>query len=432
MTLDEILHGLFPSGHSVETSKDGWITGNGNRRSGEPIAVIGVANGVPLDAAGVLQLGAHVLGVVETGGDTPILVLVDTQGQLMARRQEMIGLNEYLAHLTKCLLLASQQGHRTIGLEYGRASAGAFLATALATDSLVCLPGAEPVVMDLPSMARVTKLPEDRLKELAKTTPVFAPGLDQLAQTSATAPNARADRWRRRSPSGSSPRRPARPTMLRRHDLLRAGAAAWDARLRTRPDLAEVPLLADWGRLGRPVVVRRRLPGDALDDVPAALSLPPSHGKRRVALDFPRGVALAALPSVRLRDAAADAPDGWQAIIASLVTLGEDTGVEPCVFGAVLWQHVTGLSYLTARSDLDLLWPVADELTAERLVRALTRLDAAGPVRLDGELVLPDGAGVSWREFARAEGTAATVLAKTMDGVAVRRKAGLFAEPVPA
>ena len=52
MTLDEILHGLFPDGHHVKTSKDGWITGNGKRRGGEPIAVVGVANGVPLDAAG--------------------------------------------------------------------------------------------------------------------------------------------------------------------------------------------------------------------------------------------------------------------------------------------------------------------------------------------------------------------------------------------
>ncbi len=187
MTLDDVLAGLFPSGHDVTTSTEGWITGHARRRGGEPIAVIGVANGVPLSAAGVLPLAAHVLAVVEKGGDTPILVLVDTEGQLMARREEMIGLNEYLAHLAKTLLLASQHGHRTIGLEYGRASAGAFLATAMATDSLVGLPGAEPAVMDLPSMARVTKLPEDKLKQLAKTTPVFAPGLDPLARTGAVA-----------------------------------------------------------------------------------------------------------------------------------------------------------------------------------------------------------------------------------------------------
>ena len=186
MTLDEVLGGLFPAGHDVRTSKDGIISGTGKRRGGT-LAVIGVANGAPLGTAGVLPLAEQVLRVLDEGGDTPILVLVDTQGQLMARCEEMIGLNEYLAHLAKCLLLASQQGHRTIGLEYGRAAAGAFLATALATDRLIGLPGAEPAVMDLPSMARVTKLPEEKLKKLAETTPIFAPGLDHLAQTGAVA-----------------------------------------------------------------------------------------------------------------------------------------------------------------------------------------------------------------------------------------------------
>jgi malonate decarboxylase gamma subunit len=187
MTLDEILTGLFPSGHDVKTSPAGIITGTGKRKNGEAIAVIGVANGEALGTAGVLPLAEEVLRVVATGGNTPILVLVDTQGQLMARRDEMRGLNEYLAHLAKCLLLASQQGHRTIGLEYGKAAAGAFLATALATDRLVGLPGAEPTVMDLPSISRVTKLPLDKLTELAKTTPVFAPGIDHLFQIGAVA-----------------------------------------------------------------------------------------------------------------------------------------------------------------------------------------------------------------------------------------------------
>jgi malonate decarboxylase alpha subunit len=39
------------------------------------------------------------------------------------------------------------------------------------------------LVMDLPSMSKVTKLSIDVLKEKAKSTPVFAPGLDNLAQT---------------------------------------------------------------------------------------------------------------------------------------------------------------------------------------------------------------------------------------------------------
>lgn len=187
MTLDEVLKSLFPSGHVVSVGADGSITGSGKRRDGGSIAVIGVANGVALGTAGVLPLAEAVLRVVADGGDTPILVLVDTQGQLMARRDEMRGLNEYLAHLAKCLLLASQQGHRTIGLEYGKAAAGAFLATALATDVLIGLPGATPTVMDLPSVARVTKLPVERLEELSKTTSVFAPGLDHMVQMGAVA-----------------------------------------------------------------------------------------------------------------------------------------------------------------------------------------------------------------------------------------------------
>jgi malonate decarboxylase gamma subunit len=187
MTLDEVLAGLFPSGHQVKVSKDGLITGSAKRKAGGNLAVIGVANGEPLGGHGVLVLADEVLKAVASGGDTPILVLVDTQGQTMSRREEMLGLYEYLAHLAKCLLLASQEGHRTIGVEYGKAAAGAFLATALATDMLIGLPGAEPAVMDLPSVARVTKLPLDRLQELAKTTPVFAPGLDHLAQTGAVA-----------------------------------------------------------------------------------------------------------------------------------------------------------------------------------------------------------------------------------------------------
>jgi malonate decarboxylase gamma subunit len=187
MTLDDVLNGLFPDGHAVTAGKDGLITGHARRRGGGPIAIIGIGGGVPLGPAGTLPLADLVLQTVAKGGDTPILVLVDTQGQLMDRRAEMIGLNEYLAHLAKCLLLASQEGHRTIGLEYGKAAAGAFLATALATDILIGLPGAEPAVMDLPSMARVTKLPEERLRELAKETPTFAPGLEHLVRMGAVA-----------------------------------------------------------------------------------------------------------------------------------------------------------------------------------------------------------------------------------------------------
>jgi malonate decarboxylase gamma subunit len=65
------------------------------------------------------------------------------------------------------------------------AAAGAFIATALSSQSLVALPGGEPSVMDLPSISRVTKLPLEQLRELAKSTPIFAPGVEPLFATGA-------------------------------------------------------------------------------------------------------------------------------------------------------------------------------------------------------------------------------------------------------
>ncbi len=47
----------------------------------------------------------------------------------------------------------------------------------------MALPGAAPSVMDLPSISRVTKLPLEQLQRLAKSTPIFAPGVPPLLQS---------------------------------------------------------------------------------------------------------------------------------------------------------------------------------------------------------------------------------------------------------
>jgi phosphoribosyl-dephospho-CoA transferase len=219
--------------------------------------------------------------------------------------------------------------------------------------------------------------------------------------------------------------------MLHRHDLLCVEPSAWEAMLGCHPSLTDLPLVADWARLDRPVIVRRRMDGDCVDGVPAALPLPPNCGKRRLAFSFASGTAVVALPPVLLCDAAPTAPSAWRPIVAALLDLGKAGGITPRVFGALLWQHATGLPYLTARSDLDLLWSISDERTAALLVEGLLRLDADSPVRLDGELELPDGGAVNWRELAQSGAhLGGELLVKTMDGVEVRTRAALFRTPV--
>jgi malonate decarboxylase gamma subunit len=192
MRLAEILGGLFPAGHGVVLDR-GLICGRGVIGDGggdpprRPIIVIGVDGRLSLGVDEAVWLSRKVLDVIAAGGQEPILVMIDSDSQRMTLRDELLGLNEFLAHLAKCLLLADAHGHATVGLLYGHTAAGAFLATALATRTLLALPGADPEVMDLPSMARVTKLSIDVLRHKAHSSAVFAPGLDNLVRTGGVA-----------------------------------------------------------------------------------------------------------------------------------------------------------------------------------------------------------------------------------------------------
>ena len=177
MTLAELLNALFPTGHDTQVEAEGILRGTATYGDGQTAAVVGVVNQTPLGVDGAIALAGHVLEVIRQSPGRPIVVLLDGTSQRMRRRDEMLGLNEYLAHLTKCFTLAARQGHRTVGVIFGRIAAGAFISTGLVQDLLVAVPGGDPVVMDLPSIARVTKLPLEQLEKLAKDTPVFAPGL---------------------------------------------------------------------------------------------------------------------------------------------------------------------------------------------------------------------------------------------------------------
>ena len=184
MMLHDFLDALFLEKDGI--SQEGSVlTGSATLRGGVRTEVIGIHGGAALGIDEALQLSEYVLRALEKGGQIPILVLIDSSSQRMSKRDELLGLNEALAHLAKCLIWADMRGHPTCSVLYGHTAAGAFIATALATRELVALPEANPEVMDLPSMSRVTKLPLEVLLEKAKSTPVFAPGIDNLFKTGA-------------------------------------------------------------------------------------------------------------------------------------------------------------------------------------------------------------------------------------------------------
>jgi len=156
MTLDDVVTSLFPSGHQVERGPSGTLHGTAKVEGHGKVTVVGIVDGTPL-ASTLRSVGRACPG--RSGGRRPRAdrLLVDTSSQNMARRDELLGLNEYLAISPRVWHSPARASQREPSV--GHAAAGAFIGAALSSQSLVALPGAAPSVMDLPSISRVTKLP---------------------------------------------------------------------------------------------------------------------------------------------------------------------------------------------------------------------------------------------------------------------------------
>jgi len=167
---------LFGEGHGIVA--DGDFLHGTVRFDGEPLTVLGTTNHAPIGVRLALAQARVVLDTVTRHPGRPILLLIDTQGQQLRRRDELLGINRAMAHLGMCIDLARRRGHRVLGLVYDQALSGGFITSGLIADACDALPEAEIRVMRIPAMARVTKLPEALLTELSRANPVFAPGVD--------------------------------------------------------------------------------------------------------------------------------------------------------------------------------------------------------------------------------------------------------------
>jgi malonate decarboxylase gamma subunit len=176
MVLNALLDQLFPQGHRIDVREDVLI-GTASTAAGE-VTVIGTANKLEVGVDHALTLAAAVIASTKAHPQRPIVMLVDTAGQRLSRRDELLGINGYFAHLAKSLDFARRRGARLVSLVYGESVSGGFLSFGLMADSIHALPEAQVRVMDLRAMARVTKQPLEKLQALSKTSPVFAPGVE--------------------------------------------------------------------------------------------------------------------------------------------------------------------------------------------------------------------------------------------------------------
>lgn len=183
MDLSLLLDALFPLGHQIDRGDD-VLTGHAHTAAGD-VTVIGTANKLEVGVDHALTLAAAVLASTRAHPQRPIVMLADTAGQRLARRDELLGINGYFAHLAKTLDLARRRGARLVTLVYGESVSGGFLSFGLMADHIHALPDAQVRVMDLRAMARVTKQPLEKLQSLSATSPVFAPGVENYLRMGA-------------------------------------------------------------------------------------------------------------------------------------------------------------------------------------------------------------------------------------------------------
>lgn len=174
---------LFPQGHDVALHGE-LVRGTG--LSGDmPVAVVGTAGHAAIGVDLAFALAAEVLNVVAHHPGRAILMLVDTQGQKLARRDELLGNGGYLAHLAKCFQLARAQGHLLLSLVYDEAVSGGFLSLGMIADRTYAMKNAQIRVMALPAMSRITQIPLEDLERLCQTSAIFGPGVENYARLGA-------------------------------------------------------------------------------------------------------------------------------------------------------------------------------------------------------------------------------------------------------
>lgn len=225
---------------------------------------------------------------------------------------------------------------------------------------------------------------------------------------------------------------------LERHSLVWLTAAGWEAAIAAaQPEHAAA--LAQWQRNDWPAIVRRFDPTpkdtDAVDAADAAnatdaeasdiclgVPLPPDAAgvKVRIALRVASSHIARTSAALELRSALMAAGpwrDGLAALSAAAPTLR--------VFGSLAMQTLTGLQYLSPGSDVDLLFHPASRRQLETVISLLARHSEHLP--LDGEVVFPDGAAVSWKEWQAAMTHPAKVLVKELRAVRLANTASLLA-----
>ena len=216
--------------------------------------------------------------------------------------------------------------------------------------------------------------------------------------------------------------------MFDRHDRIWLNAAGWQAACSQVPGHAGV--FARWEKNDWPVIVRRNEGAQESGTLCLGLPLPPDAAGNKLRIGFVvdvADIARHAMPLV-IDEAVPSLPAPWRERFADLSGEVARSRLSFHVYGSAAMQSLTSLPYLSASSDIDLLFYPRDRNQLDEGLQLL-RLYAKH-LPLDGEIVFPSGRAVAWKEWAdtSARPDAMRILAKSMQAVNLSPCASLLAE----
>lgn len=157
-----------------------------------------------------------------------------------------------------------------------------------------------------------------------------------------------------------------------------------------------------WQQQDWPTVVRRRDADCDEDVVCLGIALPPDADgvKLRLPVTVNASQVRALRAPLAIADVVEHAAARWR---EDLLRLHHAFAAQACavgVYGSLALQALTGQIYLRPSSDIDLLFAPTD---TQQLQQGIALLQAyAAVLPLDGEVALPDGSAVAWKEWAQA------------------------------
>lgn len=178
MNTELVLKQLFPN--QLNYQIEGYVIKGDAQTAVGPVRILGTVNAAPINQDIAIQLSSEILKLVQQGDQTPVVFIVDTQGQDLSRADELLCLNRTFAHLASCVDLLRRSGHANLAIIFGQAVSGGFLSYGLMANEVYALSDSQVKVMDLKAMARVTKIPVEKLKQLSQSSAIFAPGVENF------------------------------------------------------------------------------------------------------------------------------------------------------------------------------------------------------------------------------------------------------------